>query len=256
MSSGDEGLRGRRRWRPNPDTALAVAAIALAAGGGGYALGAGTGEQVITACFDPASPGTPQKIIAGTACDPGQTTLSWNQVGPQGQVGSAGVQGPAGPAGKDALSSASQTVVALPPKPSLRRKGSFTVRLELPQPGTYEIDGHVQWSRSKLKTDAPVVCRLTRTQPAGAIDVLNTTILKDDLFNVGAIDETGLTTVSASSGSDTSGTVIAVPVPVTVSFGCTAQRSATVTNANPAVLFRDWTLSATPVKVSVVAKPK
>ncbi len=234
--------RRRLRWRPTPDTALALTALVLAAGGGGYALGAGS-DQVITACFDPAAPQVVQTITSGS-CAGGQTALSWNQTGPQG---SQGIQGPAG---KDAPAVSDLTVVALPPKPSLRRRSAFSVSLQLPSPGTYQIDGHVAWSQTKISADVPIDCSIARTQPATVLDTLKTTVLKDDLFNVGAIDESALTTVTAPAPTDpVTGPVAPLAVPVTVTFRCTA----TTKNAKR-ILFHDWTLSATPVKVSTIQK--
>lgn len=247
--------RRRLRWRPTPDTAIALLALTLAAGGGGYALAAATTDQTITACVESGT-GIPQKIISSGSCDPGLTALSWNQAGPQGpagSTGSTGTQGPVGPAGKDAAT-APETVVALPPKPTLRRKGRFSVSLELPGPGTYQIDGHVAWTTSGLKFDAPVACQISRTQPATVVDKLETKILKDDPFGFSTIDESAVTTVEAPGGS--AGQVIAVPVPVKVTFGCTAKLSETVPKVNSRVIFRDWTLGATPVKVYTVQKPK
>lgn len=246
--------RRRLRWRPTPDTAIALLALTLAAGGGGYALAAATTDQTITACVESGT-GIPQKIISSGTCDPGLTALSWNQAGPQGpagSTGSTGTQGPVGPAGKDAPT-APETVVALPPKPTLRSKGRFAVSLELPGPGTYQIDGHVAWTRSGLRADAPVACQISRTQPATVVDKLETKILKDDPFAFSTIDESAVTTVEAPSSS---GSVIAVPVPVKVTFGCTAKLSETSPKVNTRVSFRDWTLAATPVKIYTVQKPK
>lgn len=241
-----------RRWRPTPDTAIGLTALILAVGGGGYALGAAGNDQVITACVDPAN-SQPAKIVTTGACDPGQTALSWNQTGPQGPVGATGVQGPAGPPGVVPASTGDATVVALPPKPSLRRKGRFTVSLELPGPGTFQVDGHVRWQRGALSADAPVTCEITRTQPVSQIDRLDTTILKDDPFGVSTIDEGALTTVTAAASTG-SQTVVQVATPVVVTFGCTARLSPTRSSVNGRVLFSDWTLTATPVRVSVVKK--
>ena len=230
-------LSGHRteRWRPTPNTAIALTALVLAAGGGGYALAAATGDQVITACLDSAS-GQPTKIITSGSCDGGQTSLSWNQSGPQG------VQGPVGPSGKDSTADGGLTVVALPPKPSVRRTGQFTASLQLPAPGTYQIDGHVQWSRGVIDADVPIVCLIAREQPATVLDTLNATVLTNDISTTGAIDERALTTVRRPKSK---GPVTALPVAVT--FQCAAKS----TYARR-ILFRGWTLSATPVRVSRV----
>ena len=129
----------------------------------------------------------------------------------------------------------------------------FRSRLELPGPGTYEIDGHVQRNHSAPSFDAPVDCRITRDRPGALLDRQTTTILKADIFNVGVIDEGALTTVEAPASS---GPGIALPAPVTVAFTCRAQRPPTSKATNTRIVFHDWTLSATPVKVYTVQKPK
>ena len=234
--------RRRLRWRPTPDTALALTALVLAAGGGGYALGAG-GDQVITACVDAAN-GTPTQIITTGSCPGGQTALSWNQSGPQG---SQGVQGPVGPAGKDAPPTTDKTVVALPPKPTLRRPRTFSVSLQLPGPGTYLIDAHTAWNQGTIGTDVPINCSISRSQPATTLDTLTTKVLKDDLFNTGVLDETAITTVVAPD--PITGPVAPLPVPVTVTFRCTA-----TTKYAKRILFHDWTLTATPASVVTIQK--
>jgi hypothetical protein len=241
--------RRRPRWRPTPDTALALTALVLAAGGGGYALGAAGEDQVITACLDPAT-NQPAKIITTGSCAGGQTAVVWNQSGPKGPsgaTGSEGATGSAGPAGLDAVND--QTVVALPPKPTLRRRRTFSVSLQLTDPGTYAIDGHVDWTRGKIGSDVPINCQIARTQPATVLDTLTTKVVKDDPFGFSSINESALTTVTKPAPTQSNGTVIQLPVPVTVTFTCTAQ-----TKYANQIIFRDWTLTATPVKVSKIQK--
>jgi len=236
--------RRRLRWRPTPDTAIALTALVFAAGGGGYALAAATSEQVITACVDSAS-GTPTKIITAGTCDGGQTALSWNTNGPPGVQG---VQGPAGPAGKDAAAPDEVTVVALPAKPSVKKARQFSVELLLPAPGVYQIDGHVDWSRGASRTNVRIDCSIVGGKPVKIIDSLATTVRAGEIFPGGAIDLSGLATVERPAST---GPVAVLPAPVPVSFHCTARGASA-----KLIVFHDWTLSATPVKISAVKKRK
>ena len=248
MSQPVDPAQRRRRWRPGPDTAIACVALAVAAGGGGYALGAVAGGSTVTACLDAA--GTPKKIVTTGDCAPlpgttdPLTPVSWNQVGPQGQ------QGPIGPAGKDAGSE--PTVISLPPVPKRERRGTFIVGLQLPGPGTYLLEGHVDWTRLALTADAVAKCRILRNQPTALLDSLNIALSRNGPYG-GEIDENGLTTVVAPAPS--SGPVQQRPTPVFARFTCRAYRSATSDATNTKVTFRDWTFTATPVKVSVIKKP-
>ncbi len=222
----------QRRWRPTPDTAIALAALALAAGGGGYALGAAGSSPTITACIDPAT-NQPAAIVTTGACAGGQTPITWNQIGPQG---------PPGPAGKDA--SVEPTVISLPAVQKREARGKFRVRVLLPASGTYLLEGHVDWTRKALAADVPAACSITRAGPGGGtLDTLNPTIGRNGPF-AGEIDENALTTVAKAPAGP--GGVQQLPAPVSVFFGCTARTTIT---------FRDWTFTATPVKVTSVPKP-
>jgi hypothetical protein len=232
----------RLRWRPTPDTAIALTALALAAGGGGYALGAAGSSPTITACIDPAN-NQPAAIVTTGACAGGQTPISWNQTGPQG---------PEGPAGKD-LTASAPSVISLPTALKRVKNARFVVRLELPGPGTYLLEGHVDWTRKSLTLDAPVKCEILRTQPSTVLDTLGLTLDRNGPYS-GEIDENALTTVAKPVPS--SGPVQAIPVPVLVTFQCSARRSPSSTGLNGRVTFRDWTFTATPVKVTSVPKPK
>jgi hypothetical protein len=264
MSSAGGRSPRRRSWRPNPDTALALVALVLAAGGGGYALGAGTGDQVITACFDPASGSVPQKIIAGTDCGPGQSALSWNQIGPLGPTGSQGPAGPAGAGGPaGAAAPVDRTIVAAidgstgPPG----QPGSFVVNLEL-SPGTYELDGTVGFGGFK----GVVGCRITRDRPAQILDTLVVPVTPASGYGGPAqpvklltqvdfrsLVEHALVTVAAPASPDPGSTK------VNVAFSCSAppafykRRS---TKRRDSTTFYGPALSATPVTITRVQKAR
>ncbi len=271
MSSAGGRLRELRRWRPNPDTAIALVALVLAAGGGGYALGAGTADQVITACFDPASGSVPQRIIAGTDCGPGQTALSWNQTAPQGPAGPTGSQGPAGPAGAPGTAGAAalveRTIVATgggSTSPS-GQPGRFVVNLEL-GPGTYELSGTVGYDGF----NGVVGCRITRDRPAQILDTLVQPVSRANgssgppstpkltQVDVRGLDEHALISIAPSASSDPGN---AVPTKVDVAFSCSAppafyKRRSTKVKRGESTAFYGPRLSATPVTVTRVQKTR
>src|SRR5436309_13880794 len=95
--------RMARRYRPKLTkrrvAAVSVGGVALALGGVAIAqasIPSSTG--VITVCYDKTGA---MRIIdtAKTSCAKSETTLSWNQAGPQGPAGPTGPAGPAGPTG-------------------------------------------------------------------------------------------------------------------------------------------------------------
>lgn len=80
--------------------AIAVGVLVLAAGAsaGTYAWGASSDPtQTIYACVDHS--GVVRIVAASISCNPNETSISWNTVGPAGPQGDPGPQGPAGPAG-------------------------------------------------------------------------------------------------------------------------------------------------------------
>ena len=228
----------RRRWRPTPDTALALLALAVAAGGGGYALGAITAGSTITACMDAAS-GQPTKIITTGSCAPGETSRAWDQSGP------VGPQGPQGPAGKDGA--APQIVVAGPSARHVVSAGYFQVKIALGSPGWYQLNGHVEWQHVRRVTDVPVHCSINRLTPFQTLDTYSTTVLKDDIFDTGGVDEQAYVLVDAPTPAPApSGGVVAPAQPVTVNFKCKAV-APNGTSPDSHIRFRDRTLTATPV---------
>jgi hypothetical protein len=74
---------------------MAVAVAALFAACGGFALAATTVGPVIRACADKKS----GALRLGTKCGRGESSVSWNRVGPQGKRGATGLQGPQGAEG-------------------------------------------------------------------------------------------------------------------------------------------------------------
>jgi hypothetical protein len=81
---------------------LAVVVGALAVGGGGYAMAAASagpvGGAVIHTCFNRTT-GALRVVSAASRCRKGESSLSFNQAGPQGARGNAGALGPAGASG-------------------------------------------------------------------------------------------------------------------------------------------------------------
>lgn len=63
--------------------------------------GGNAGAQVIQACV--AGDGTVRIVSSGTACKRSETSISWNQIGPQGPQGTQGPQGPQGIPGPQGL---------------------------------------------------------------------------------------------------------------------------------------------------------
>jgi Collagen triple helix repeat (20 copies) len=84
--------------------AIGLAAVvgALAVGGGGNAMAAATtgpvGGAVIHTCFNRTT-GALRVVSAGSRCRKSESSLSFNQAGPQGARGNAGALGPAGASG-------------------------------------------------------------------------------------------------------------------------------------------------------------
>ena len=83
--------------------ALAALAVGLAAAGIAYAS-IPDAAGIIHGCYAPSgamsSGGTALKVVDSPyACPTGQTSLTWNQTGPQGPVGPAGPRGSTGPTG-------------------------------------------------------------------------------------------------------------------------------------------------------------
>jgi hypothetical protein len=102
-----------RRWRSVAGTplgglaasraiGLAVLVGALAVGGGGYSVAAAStgpvGDAVIHACFHRTT-GALRVVSAASRCRKDESSLSFNQAGPQGARGNAGALGPAGASG-------------------------------------------------------------------------------------------------------------------------------------------------------------
>ena len=88
-------LRGTRRIALSMGLAGALVGI-----GGSVAVAAFSGagsDGVIRGCFEK-NTGV-LRIVEGGTCLRGETPISWNQQGLQGETGAPGVQGPAGPAG-------------------------------------------------------------------------------------------------------------------------------------------------------------
>ncbi len=84
---------------------LAAGTVTAVLGAGGAALASGS-PGTIKACYKTStSPSAIKRIPGSSSCPSGNSTLTWNQVGPQGPAGPQGAQGPqgtqgpAGPAG-------------------------------------------------------------------------------------------------------------------------------------------------------------
>ncbi len=125
-----------RRWRAI-STSLKVLVPTVAALGAGAAIAVaqiGGGNSPITGCVQATStddgpavgslriidPTGTSSDPAATSCTTGETTIAWNEQGPQGATGPTGPQGPAGaagaqgPAGTAPVSSADITMVLTP----------------------------------------------------------------------------------------------------------------------------------------------
>src|SRR5690348_16282315 len=119
-------------------TALLGAGLALLAGGIAYAA-IPDASGVIHGCYKKTSPnqGTLRVIDTekGQKCLSSETTLTWNQTGPQGPTGPQGSTGPQGPAGPSA---AFATIVDGPV--AAPAGGPTTVAsLSIPQAGDYVV---------------------------------------------------------------------------------------------------------------------
>ena len=81
--------------------AVAVGALALICGGVAFATIVGNND-VISACYN--QDGNLRVIDAATGhCKPGETSLAWNQTGPQGPKGDPGAPGAAGDQGQQGV---------------------------------------------------------------------------------------------------------------------------------------------------------
>jgi Collagen triple helix repeat (20 copies) len=91
-------MKGRRRMLRRSVVLAVVAAVLAAAAGVAYAQ-IPDGGGVIHGCY--AKSGGALRVIDGsvTNCKSTETSLNWNQMGPQGPVGPQGPMGPTGPTG-------------------------------------------------------------------------------------------------------------------------------------------------------------
>jgi hypothetical protein len=133
--------------------------LAGAAGGVAWAATRATNSGVITACADPA--GGQLFLSSNGSCAGGQTLVTWNEQGPQGQPGQ---QGPPGQAGASAGS-----VVAWGPS----KYHGFSISSEIDTAGTYVIDGSADLELDP-KTHHPFVlrCRLYDGPKGGSASVI------------------------------------------------------------------------------------
>jgi hypothetical protein len=127
------------QWRPRKGTAIAGVLLAVLAAGVGWAATRAVNAGVITACVDQAGPGTMMLSSSGS-CAAGQTTVQWNQQGPQGQPGLEGPPGQLGPQGPPGAAANNGGVVAWGPS---AYKTGFTISTEIDKPGAYVADGSV-----------------------------------------------------------------------------------------------------------------
>jgi hypothetical protein len=90
------GFHSRRRFVP------VGVAVLIAAGGIGYGVARADipDSGIINGCYNTRTGILRVIDLSGhQSCNPGETALSWNQVGPQGPAGPQGPTGPAGPPG-------------------------------------------------------------------------------------------------------------------------------------------------------------
>jgi hypothetical protein len=146
-------------WRPRSGAVIVGLVLAVAAGGVGWAATRSAGSGVITACADPA--GGQLFLSSNGSCAGGQTLVSWNQEGPQGQPGQ---QGPPGAAGASAGG-----VVAWGPS----KYHGFSISSEIDTARTYVIDGSAD-EQLVPKTQHPFIlrCRLYAGPKNGSASVI------------------------------------------------------------------------------------
>ena len=123
---------------------LGAAGVATASTSPAGSAGAAT-AGTIKACYQTTtSPATIKHIPASSACAKGNSTLTWNQVGPrgaQGPAGPQGLQGPQGPAGISVgTSGTSGTSVPLNQAQTLKTVLSGSAA---PASGTYYVNASV-----------------------------------------------------------------------------------------------------------------
>jgi len=76
---------------------VAAALVVVLAAAGGFAYAKSSSDGVISACAK--SENGQLRLDTGGGCNPSESPVQWNQVGPQGLPGPQGIPGPQGPAG-------------------------------------------------------------------------------------------------------------------------------------------------------------
>jgi hypothetical protein len=122
--------KSERQWRISVARAVMIGIVLAGVGGVAWAATRAADSSVISACV---APGNPQLLYsANGTCPGGQTLITWNQQGPQGQPGPQGAPG---------ASAASAATTAFGPS---KYANGFTISAELTQPGNYEFAGTIQ----------------------------------------------------------------------------------------------------------------
>jgi hypothetical protein len=157
--------RAVRSWRSRVGTVIALGAFALGAAGIGWAATRAADAGAITACVEPAS----NALFYSTngTCPGGQTTVVWNETGPQGAPGAPGPQGLPG-------ASATQGMTFGPSKYT----NGFTISGTVTARGNYAFEGTVE--REQATTVHPgrnfqVICSLLSGPPNGSATQLTST---------------------------------------------------------------------------------
>ena len=124
-----------RRWLSVAAVTVASTALALA-GAGSDALASNTATGTIKACYKTGTALVPLDHVGSTvACPTGDSTLTWNKVGPQGPPG------PQGPAGvSQGISASSSTSVPLNQGNTLVQVMTIT---PVPTSGTYYLNASI-----------------------------------------------------------------------------------------------------------------
>jgi hypothetical protein len=127
-----------RRWLSVAAVTVASAALALV-GVGSDALASNTATTgTIKACYKTGTALVPLNHLGTGACPTGDTTLTWNKVGPQGPQGPVGPQGPAGVS--QGISTTSTTGVPLDQGSNLVQVMTIT---PVPTAGTYYLNASI-----------------------------------------------------------------------------------------------------------------
>jgi hypothetical protein len=196
-----------RKWRASFVRVAVIGIVLAGIGGVGWAATRAADSGVITACVEPASS---QLFYSSTGmCPGGQTLVTWNQQGPQGQPGPQGAPG---------ASAATAATAAFGPS---KYTNGFSISAEVDQPGNYDFAGTIQNElvvTPKKGSNFAVYCAVLSGPPNGSATRLTDATTKY-IFNrhTQAYQPSGF---NGPDGLDAVQVVTAHDVPLEVYYTC------------------------------------